>query len=91
MSVVRLCIARTKKNKGCGTGFVMVDTANKLVVMTCAHSLNEWVRGTKECVSFHGMGDASVEAVVGHFLVTLGHRHGMRGYHDTWNNFGLVT
>ncbi|RCV23999.1 hypothetical protein SETIT_5G050300v2 [Setaria italica] len=121
MSVVRLCIARTKKNKGRGTGFVVVNTANKLVVMTCGHSLNEW-----ECITFHDMGDASAEAVwvntekevalllidtssnpelsaypavdfsyddvrVGDFLVTLGQPHGMRGYHDVWSNFGVVT
>ncbi|TKW12650.1 hypothetical protein SEVIR_5G049600v4 [Setaria viridis] len=126
MSVVRLCIARTQKNKGRGTGFIVVNTANKLVVMTCGHLLNEWVRGTKVGVTFHDMRDASAEAVwvntekevalllidtssnselsayptvnfsyddirVGDFLVTLGHPHGMRGYHDVWNNFGLVT
>ncbi|RCV23998.1 hypothetical protein SETIT_5G050200v2 [Setaria italica] len=126
MSVVRLCIARTKRNKGRGTGFIVVNTTNKLVVITCGHPLNEWVRGTKVGVIFHDIGDASVEAVwvniekevalllidtssnpelsaypavdfsyddvgVGGFLVTLGHPHGMRGYHDVWNNFGLVT
>ncbi|RCV24000.1 hypothetical protein SETIT_5G050400v2 [Setaria italica] len=63
MSVVRLCIARTKKNKGRGTGFIVVNTANKLVVMTCGHLLNEWVRGTKVGVTFHDMRDASAKAV----------------------------
>nr|XP_034597767.1 uncharacterized protein LOC117858749 isoform X2 [Setaria viridis] len=63
MSVVRLCIARTKKNKGLGIGFIVVNTANKLVVMTCGHSLNEWVKGTKVGVTFYNRRDSSAEAM----------------------------
>ncbi|RCV23996.1 LOW QUALITY PROTEIN: hypothetical protein SETIT_5G050000v2 [Setaria italica] len=118
---------KNKKNKGRGTGFIVVNTANKLVVMTCGHPLNEWewVRGTKVGVTFHDMGDASAEAVwvntekevalllidtssnpelsaypavdfsyddvgVGDFLVTLGHPHDMRGYHEAYSACMLI-
>uniref|UniRef100_K3XQQ9 Serine protease n=2 Tax=Setaria italica TaxID=4555 RepID=K3XQQ9_SETIT len=125
-SVVRLRVTRTQNKKGRGTGFIVANTANKLVVMTCGHSFHEWVRGTEVGITFHDRRDASAEAVlinkeeevallmidtssnpelcaypvvtfsyedirVGDFLVMLGHPHGMRGYHDVWNNFGWVT
>ncbi|KAG2642865.1 hypothetical protein PVAP13_2KG284200 [Panicum virgatum] len=62
-SVVRLGIAQTNKRQGSATGFIVVNTAKRLVVMTCGHSFKEWAQGTEISVQFHDKTDGRAEAV----------------------------
>ena len=62
-SVVRLGIAQTNKRQGSATGFIVVNTAKRLVVLTCGHSFKEWAQGTEISVQFHDKTDGRAEAV----------------------------